>query len=629
MLEIGATQNLGRYLGAPVLHGRVTKNTYDFLIDRLNSRLAGWKAENISLTGRVTLASSVLNSLPCYIMQTALLPVSLCDKIDRKIRSFIWGSGEGVRKIHNVNWDTVCKPKDQGGLGLRSARDLNKAFLMKLAWSLISRPNELWAKVLISKYMTLTNNGYMLARTKGFSSVWRGIMKVWQDTQNGIHWSIRDGRNTKFWTDRWLDSGVVLIDHAISIQGVDPSCSVLDFCSDGSWNLQKLRSYLPENLVLQVFGMSLPREGAGADTMVWGLEANGRFSVKKAYYMLREIDQADNSSCWKSIWKWEGPNKVRHFLWLASHNKLMTNVERSRRRLTNDTSCSICGFQSEDLDHVLRRCPRAAQVWNRILPDAISTDQDSRQPDNWLVTGIANPQTKTVFGITAWILWRARNQFIFDNSRLEVEEIVSQVLFWVHSSSSGWKARRLGREAPGIARQTQLIGRRLGAEGCFTLNTDGSFYPATKAAAAGGILRDDQGHFVSTFASNLGSCSVVRAEIFGVVEGMSLAWEKGIRRLRIQSDSAMAVSLLSKDSHNNHQFAALVERFKDLIARDWEVTIEHIYREANMAADFLANAGHGLELGTTVFSVHCIELLHWLHYDLVGVSIPRNINNTL
>ncbi|CAN1790115.1 hypothetical protein LINPERHAP1_LOCUS18713 [Linum perenne] len=70
----------------------------------------------------------------------------------------------------------------------------------------------------------------------------------------------------------------------------------------------------------------------------------------------------------------------------------------------------------------------------------------------------------------------------------------------------------------------------------------------------------------------------------------------------------MAVSLLSKDSHNNHQ---------------------HIYREANMAADFLANAGHGLALGTTVFSVPCIELLHWLHYDLVGVGLPRLINNTL
>ncbi|CAN1148252.1 Putative ribonuclease H protein At1g65750 [Linum perenne] len=65
-------------------------------------------------------------------MQTAFLPVSLCKKIDRKIRNFIWGSAEGVKRIHNVNWDTICKPKSQGGLGLRSARDLNKAFLMKL-----------------------------------------------------------------------------------------------------------------------------------------------------------------------------------------------------------------------------------------------------------------------------------------------------------------------------------------------------------------------------------------------------------------------------------------------------------------------------------------------------------------
>ncbi|CAN1120776.1 LINE-1 retrotransposable element ORF2 protein [Linum perenne] len=167
-LGIGSTSDLGRYLGVPILHGRVTKHTYDFILDRMNSRLAGWKAANLSLAGRVTLASSVLNSIPSYIMQTAFLPFSLCDKIDRIIRNFIWGSEGGTRKVHNVNWETVCKPKKLGGLGLRSAKDLNKAFLMKLVWNLISKPNELWAKVLISKYMVLTENGYMLARSKGF-----------------------------------------------------------------------------------------------------------------------------------------------------------------------------------------------------------------------------------------------------------------------------------------------------------------------------------------------------------------------------------------------------------------------------------------------------------------------------
>ncbi|CAN1762732.1 Putative ribonuclease H protein At1g65750 [Linum perenne] len=132
ILGINATQDLGRYLGVPVLHGKDTKHTYSYLLDRMDNKLAGWKADNLSLAGRVTLASSVLNSIPSYVMQTAYLPVGLCDKIDRNIRSFIWGSTDDTRRIHNVNWQTVCKPKNMGGLGLRSAMGLNKAFLMKI-----------------------------------------------------------------------------------------------------------------------------------------------------------------------------------------------------------------------------------------------------------------------------------------------------------------------------------------------------------------------------------------------------------------------------------------------------------------------------------------------------------------
>ncbi|CAN1837616.1 Putative ribonuclease H protein At1g65750 [Linum perenne] len=104
ILGIGATSNLGSYLGVPILHGRVTKHTFNFILDRLDNKLAGWKANNLSMAGRVTLASSVLSSIPSYVMQTAFLPVSLCDQIDKKIRSFIWGSTDASRKIHNVNW---------------------------------------------------------------------------------------------------------------------------------------------------------------------------------------------------------------------------------------------------------------------------------------------------------------------------------------------------------------------------------------------------------------------------------------------------------------------------------------------------------------------------------------------
>ncbi|CAN1777596.1 hypothetical protein LINPERHAP1_LOCUS14117 [Linum perenne] len=60
-----------------------------------------------------------------------------------------------------------------------------------------------------------------------------------------------------------------------------------------------------------------------------------------------------------------------------------------------------------------------------------------------------------------------------------------------------------------------MIGWRPGGEGCFTLNTDGSLYRDSNSTAAGGLIRDDQGRFVSAFASKLGSCSIVRAGDLG------------------------------------------------------------------------------------------------------------------
>ncbi|CAN1120234.1 Putative ribonuclease H protein At1g65750, partial [Linum perenne] len=177
--------------------------------------------------------------------------------------------------------------------------------------------------------------------------------------------------------------------------------------------------------------------------------------------------------------------------------------------------------------------------------------------------------------------------------------------------------------------QIQLIGWRPGGEGWFTLNTDGSLHTASKSSAARGLIRDDQGRFITAFASKHGTCSIVRAEMWGVVEGLMLAWDKGIRKLKLQSDSTLAVQLLSNMDQAKHQHSNLIRRFQELMSRQWEVSIEHIYCEVNFAADFLANSGHELELDTSFFPLPCNGLVDWLRYDLVGVCLPRQINNIL
>jgi len=118
---------------------------------------------------------------------------------------------------------------------------------MKIVWGLLERPDELWAKVLIFKYLKKTPAGLVLARKSGFSAIWRGLLKVWPSVSNGLHWSVRDGCSTRFWMDRWVDSGAILIDHATNIQGVNPSLLVSEVCSiNGAWNSDFLFLSFPE-----------------------------------------------------------------------------------------------------------------------------------------------------------------------------------------------------------------------------------------------------------------------------------------------------------------------------------------------------------------------------------------------
>lgn len=81
--------NLELYLGAPSIHSRMRTSIYQHLIDRVDSRLHSWKTKYLLLASRITLANSVLNSIPIYVMQSAILPVGICKEIDKRVRQFI------------------------------------------------------------------------------------------------------------------------------------------------------------------------------------------------------------------------------------------------------------------------------------------------------------------------------------------------------------------------------------------------------------------------------------------------------------------------------------------------------------------------------------------------------------
>ena len=85
-------------------------------------------------------------------MQSTFLGQSSYNEIDKIRRSFIWNGSGDQKKVSLVPWDIVCKEKNEGGLGLRSARLMNKSFFIKLAWGIMSESQSLWSDVIKTKY---------------------------------------------------------------------------------------------------------------------------------------------------------------------------------------------------------------------------------------------------------------------------------------------------------------------------------------------------------------------------------------------------------------------------------------------------------------------------------------------
>ena len=147
-----ATNDLGCYLGMPLLHLRVNKATYQTILDKVDKQLTGWNAAHLSIAGQITLAHSVLQVMPIYAMQTTLLPAAVLGKIEKSYRRFIWNGKSKSHKMSMVGWNKICMPKLKGGLRFKKLDVMNQALLMKLSWEVFSNSNKLWVKVICSKY---------------------------------------------------------------------------------------------------------------------------------------------------------------------------------------------------------------------------------------------------------------------------------------------------------------------------------------------------------------------------------------------------------------------------------------------------------------------------------------------
>lgn len=435
---------LGRYLGVPLLTGRMSSSIYRYILDRIRAKLAGWKQQSLSLAGRITLAKSVLQSIPFYTMQSILLPLVCCRNIEKEIRKFVWGHTREAKKVNLVKWSELCQPLAHGGVGLLKLDSQNKSFMTKLAFQIHSQPDSLWVRILKGKYGAHDT----LTFPRNSSAFWRQLGQLWHEASLHIKWHPGDGTHLCFWKDFWVGELGPLKHLAyapLDDQTLEqPISHYVDH--DGAWKLALFQHLLPPSLVEEIKAIKI-LDSAGPPSCYWHLNSNGSFSTRSAYKSLEAINWDKPEKKWVKLWKLPMAQRVKTFAWLFFKNRLLTNAERHRRHMATSDQCSLCDGSREDLEHALKHCSLAAGVWKEILPPDIYHQFSTTSLQPWLHSLLLHPTCHISWQIgcfiICWKLWQARNLRLFTAQTLTVHGVISHIRSIINTTLHSFAALHL------------------------------------------------------------------------------------------------------------------------------------------------------------------------------------------
>ncbi|KAF7838963.1 Ribonuclease H protein [Senna tora] len=374
----------------------------------------------------------------------------------------------------------------------------------------------------------------------------------------------------------------------VDLEVIDEDQRLVEFIdANGGWNRGMLERYLPKEICAAVLRVLPPNSCRGADTVRWKHSSDGVFSVKSAYNLLVWKGPVCKASIWKRIWHWPGPQRIRTFLWLLAKGRLLTNVQRVARKMVSSGVCSRCVGEKETCLHALRDCALIKNVWKRIVHPSKWRLFFSLNLENWVERNLSEEwgksdsyNWKVIFGVACWWLWKVRNEVVF------CEDV------------------RVGRD-PFLSiflKANEIMNAEAGVE---------KLWVKKNKYELGG------------FSKFLGPGSVTKAEIWGIILGAKLAWEKGFRRVWFESDSRVVVDLILNGCDAQHPLAGFVKIARCLLDRSWQVRVSHIFREGNQVADCIA--GCALRSRSSIdfmcnFPKNCGLLLLG---DAFGTLVPR------
>jgi hypothetical protein len=369
-------------------------------------------------------------------MVVAEAPVWLLEEINRWMRAFFWA---GKDKVNGgqclVAWETICKPKEMGGLGIKCLRLQGLALRVRWHWLRRTDPSRPW-------------QGLPALKDKEAEGVFRSLSTF----------SIGDGRKTLFWHDRWIN-GFTAEELAPEV-----TAKVLTRRKNTRWVAEALENdewlnVIEEELRLEGGAQcirlweavdTVQTDGSRPDQIRWKGTESGEYSSKSTYEMMCKGGTSWSMS--SPVWSSFAPGKCKIFVWLAMKDRLWTSDRRARHGLQEQPDpCYTCLQEEDNVDHILTRCPYARQVWFEVIRSASLNIQEPGLDSNlerwWTearkrVRKLDRKRFDSMVIITTWTLWKQRNARVFGNAR--EQKTPTQIVSTIREEFLLWELARRG-----------------------------------------------------------------------------------------------------------------------------------------------------------------------------------------
>lgn len=246
-------------------------------------------------------------------------------------------------------------------------------------------------------------------------------------------------------------------------------------------------------------------------------------------------------------------------MWQLIQNCLPNSVFLNKRKILDSNTCPLCKLGPETNTHIFLECPYFSIIRDKM---PILNSNEYLNFAALLFYTLHDEDMSQNVAITLWLMWGARNDFIFKQTPIDC----TRILF----NKELHKIPNPKRIRP---KQMITIKWEPPPKGWFKLNINGSACSNPGNAWTGGIIRDHNGDFITAFSINIGIATNNKAEIWAFQQGVKIAVDLEITHLIIQTDSTFLISCLRRQEACHSTLKRLLEDARRSLQRLEQATV--------------------------------------------------------